>query len=192
MAIKVYNRKGNISLKEKAMVRELEKALAKLEAEGQALDFKLTPEQEARLKSHPDGPKKAAQEIIEELKKTVFAGQNVNIRDEYNYKSENWTGTHMHAEFEPGSANGGLISGPKSGYPFLGHGTELVIPDAEKLKNAAGTTKTELTDLFTGSSEYDRQIVDLLATLNSKMEDISDTLSRANRTHESILNHIKV
>lgn len=40
MAIKVYNRKGNISLKEKAMVRELEKAIAKLEAEGQSLDFK--------------------------------------------------------------------------------------------------------------------------------------------------------
>jgi len=33
MAIKVYNRKGNVSLKEKAMVRELEKAVAKLQQE---------------------------------------------------------------------------------------------------------------------------------------------------------------
>jgi hypothetical protein len=40
MAIKVYNRKGNISLKEKAMVRGIEKAIAQLEAEGESLDFK--------------------------------------------------------------------------------------------------------------------------------------------------------
>lgn len=39
MAIKVYNRKGNISLKEKAMVREVEKALSQLEIEGKPLDF---------------------------------------------------------------------------------------------------------------------------------------------------------
>ena len=40
MAIKVYNRKGNISLKEKAMVRELEKAVAKLQQEDPNFQFK--------------------------------------------------------------------------------------------------------------------------------------------------------
>lgn len=39
MAIKVYNRKGNISLKEKAMVREVENALSQLEIKGKPLDF---------------------------------------------------------------------------------------------------------------------------------------------------------
>lgn len=41
MAIKVYNRKGNITLKEKAMVRELEKAVTKLQQAD--ANFKLTP-----------------------------------------------------------------------------------------------------------------------------------------------------
>jgi len=41
MSVKVYNRKGNISLKEKAMVRELEKAVAKLQQTDP--NFKLTP-----------------------------------------------------------------------------------------------------------------------------------------------------
>jgi hypothetical protein len=40
MAIKVYNRKGNIGLKEKAMVRELEKAVAKLQQEDPNFQFK--------------------------------------------------------------------------------------------------------------------------------------------------------
>lgn len=40
MAIKVYNRKGNITLKEKAMVRELEKAVAKLQQEDPNFSFK--------------------------------------------------------------------------------------------------------------------------------------------------------
>lgn len=41
MAVKIYTRKGNISLKEKAMVRELEKAVTRLSAEDP--NFKLTP-----------------------------------------------------------------------------------------------------------------------------------------------------
>jgi hypothetical protein len=40
MAVKVYNRKGNISLKEKAMVRELEKAVLKLQQEDPNFQFK--------------------------------------------------------------------------------------------------------------------------------------------------------
>ena len=40
MAIKVYTRKGNISLKEKAMVREVEKALSRLQQEDPNFKFK--------------------------------------------------------------------------------------------------------------------------------------------------------
>lgn len=40
MAIKVYNRKGNISLKEKAMVREVEKAIENLKQSDPNFDFK--------------------------------------------------------------------------------------------------------------------------------------------------------
>lgn len=39
MAIKVYNRKGNISLKEKAMVREVEKAVTRLQQEDPTFQF---------------------------------------------------------------------------------------------------------------------------------------------------------
>ena len=47
-----------------------------------------------------------------------------SARDEYNNPSSGATGGHFHAEL----ATGGIVRGPKTGYPAMLHGTEAVLP----------------------------------------------------------------
>jgi hypothetical protein len=80
--------------------------------QGLALDFALSP---------PPGSAQEAASIKQSLSGLGFA----KVRDEYFAdRNANTTGGHFHAEL----AYGGVVSGPKSGYPALLHGAEAVVP----------------------------------------------------------------
>lgn len=79
---------------------------------GLALDFVTNPP--------PMNPAQAA-----EIKRAVQGLGFASVKDEYFAdKNRYTTGGHFHAEL----AYGGVVSGPKSGYPTLLHGTEAVVP----------------------------------------------------------------
>ena len=80
---------------------------------GEAIDFVL-----------PDmavGDIEKGKQVIESLRALGFTGK---VLDEYNFPSSRATGPHFHAQL----ANGGIVSGPKSGYGAMLHGTEAVVP----------------------------------------------------------------
>jgi hypothetical protein len=79
---------------------------------GLALDFVTNPP-----------PMNAAQAA--EIKRSIQGLGFAKVKDEYFAdKNRYTTGGHFHAEL----AYGGVVSGPKSGYPTLLHGTEAVVP----------------------------------------------------------------
>lgn len=129
--------------------------------------------------------KQEADAIAAKLKDQLGARK---VLEEYFTQTKYGTGKHMHIDI--GAANGGLISGPKSGYPFLGHGTELVIPGADKLKEFKGASKEPLSSIFGGSSNS--EMVDLLSELNGKMDTFIYALESNNNIQENILRHMKV
>jgi hypothetical protein len=60
-----------------------------------------------------------------EIKRSIQGLGFASVKDEYFAdKNRYTTGGHFHAEL----AYGGVVSGPKSGYPTLLHGTEAVVP----------------------------------------------------------------
>jgi hypothetical protein len=81
-------------------------------AKGLAMDFAL-----AQKPSLQQG-----QEIVSTLK---GMGATLAI-DEYNNPSAKATAGHIHAEVS--AANGGIATGPKSGYAATLHGTEAIVP----------------------------------------------------------------
>jgi hypothetical protein len=79
---------------------------------GLALDFTTNP-----------APMDARQAM--DIKRSVQSLGFASVKDEYfSDKNRYTTGGHFHAEL----AYGGVVSGPKSGYPALMHGTEAVVP----------------------------------------------------------------
>ena len=83
--------------------------------QGNALDFTLS--------SAPS--KKEGQEIVEALKGMGFHF----AQDEYNNASAMATGGHIHAQIQ--AEKGGIVDGPKSGYPATLHGKEVIVPLAQ-------------------------------------------------------------
>ena len=79
---------------------------------GLALDFTTNP-----------APMDARQAM--DIKRSVQSLGFASVKDEYFSDKNRYTsGGHFHAEL----AYGGVVSGPKSGYPALMHGTEAVVP----------------------------------------------------------------
>lgn len=64
-----------------------------------------------------------------DLVRSILAqsGLQGRVIDEYLNPSKSATGGHIHVELEP-MAKGGVLSGPRSGYAALLHGTEAVVP----------------------------------------------------------------
>lgn len=77
---------------------------------GEAVDFTLTKEPSIR----------EGQSIVQKLKSMGFS----YAQDEYNNPSAINTGGHIHAQL----AEGGIVQGPKSGFPVTMHGREIVTP----------------------------------------------------------------
>ena len=137
--------------------------------EGLALDFKLdrrpTPEQ--------------GKEIVSAIKSMGAS----KVLDEYNNPSPSSTGPHIHVEI-PEFADGGIASGPKSGYPAMLHGTEAVIPLKNgavpvsiDMKNALGTKFFKDNDSSQNSKdnlEAIKQITDKLGLYDNATKIITD------------------
>lgn len=54
----------------------------------------------------------------------------------------------------PAAAEGGIFSGPKSGYPVLLHGTEAVVPEKKPLPKSDGTTAQAVAGGAAGAAKY--------------------------------------
>jgi len=96
----------------------------------------------------------------------------------------------LDSRFEPGNANGGILSGPDTGYRALLHGTEAVVPlpDGKNIPVELDTSKFDasMTALLDGIATPDPSASDRLAQLMEQSVELNgeilDTLKQGNKT----------
>jgi hypothetical protein len=156
---------------------------------GRALDFSLSP------------PPKDAKEAAAYKKKLQDMGF-AYVADEYFAdKGAYTTGGHFHAHI--GYADGGISTGPKSGYKATLHGTEAIIPMLDgktvsiELKNTgtsndfSGITnsiqaKSMMTSLTSNSQSSNKQSEDGAYTLLGKIETMINSIDQSNSTQDKL------
>jgi hypothetical protein len=165
--------------------------------EGRAVDFTLnkapTVEQSAK--------------IINILKGIGFS----TIKDEYNNPTATTEGKHFHAEIPgqelPSLDMGGLVRGPKSGFPAMLHGNEMVIPlspdsllaelgkkTAEQYNSDTKNEKQQNENISTTSLKDDllRANEVIAKVLTNKLDEVILKLDMGNQTSNKILRHSQV
>jgi hypothetical protein len=156
---------------------------------GRALDFSLNP------------PPKDAKEAAAYKKKLQDMGF-AYVADEYFAdKGAYTTGGHFHAHI--GYADGGIATGPKSGYKATLHGTEAIIPMLDgktvniELKNTgtsndfSGITnniqaKSMMASLTSNTQSSNTQSEDSAYTLLSKIENMITSIDQSNSTQDKL------
>lgn len=141
---------------------------------GEALDF--------ALGYAPD--KKKGGEIVQQLIGMGFK----SARDEYNNRSAGATGGHIHAEL----ATGGIVRGPKTGYPAMLHGTEAVLP-MNMLKDFGNmVTKFPFTTSSStpGSNDMD-SLIRVMEQVYGKIEEMVEYQRATKFVQEDILVQVK-
>ena len=128
---------------------------------GSALDFVI------------NDPKKASQ--VAGLVRGIAGVKSV--RDEYANLSSGGTGGHIHVEV-PSAEFGGILSGPKSGYQSMLHGSEAVIP------LAGGRSVPVEMPAFTGSLA---EQIGLLSEQNNMLGELISLMSNNNSISSKIL-----
>jgi hypothetical protein len=182
---------------------------------GRAVDFKLDlpPGQEAPSE-------RQFQELSNFMKGTL--GFDVVI-NEYKQKSRGWNGPHIHAHFNDPettmmggdnyqaptdmlqAALGGIASGPKSGFPIMLHGNEIIVPlDPNSIladlgKKSQEQIKTEMStfDKSVATEKLDttmfrdiaRQNQQLMEMLGIKLDNVINKLDTGNDTQSKILQY---
>lgn len=106
------------------------------------------------------------------------------VIDEYNNPSSGATAGHIHAELQ--AKNGGIFSGPITGYNVQLHGDEMVTP----MKKGVGVEKHPLSSA-PQTSGMSMEMSEMMGSLFSKIDDLIDLQRRANSTREEILTHAK-
>jgi hypothetical protein len=143
---------------------------------GQAIDFTL----------QKDPTPEEFTEIAKKLRNFGFTG---SIKDEYNKPDGGTRGKHIHAEL----ATGGIISGPKTGYPAMLHGTEAVIP--MNMFKDFGNLITKLPLLSgTGTGNNNNSMDSLISVMDSiatKIDEMVNYQRRSVNTQEEILTYTK-
>lgn len=148
--------------------------IASKHKEGKALDFTLskrpTPEQGAKL--------------VEQLKSMGFS----YAQDEYNKPSDGSTGGHIHAQL----ATGGIVRGPKTGYPAMLHGTEAVLPMNMFKDFGNMITKFPFTSgsSMPGSGDMD-SLIKIMEQVYVKIEEMVDYQRATKFVQEDILVQVK-
>ncbi len=165
--------------------------------EGRAVDFTVnkapTSEQSAK--------------IINILKGIGFS----KVIDEYNNPSATTQGKHFHAEVPaqklPSLDMGGLIRGPKSGFPAMLHGNEMVIPlspdsllaelgkkSSEQISTETKTAQQQADTLSSSNIKEDliRANEMIAKVLTSKLDEVIYKLDMGNQTSNKILRHSQV
>jgi hypothetical protein len=155
---------------------------------GQAIDFTLT---------RPPTPEEG-QQITDQLKKMGFGF----VQDEYNNAKGYTTGGHIHAQLS--AADGGITSGPSTGYPATLHGNEVIVPlDAnsilEKLASTPASQFTEsastTTSTITGTEINDRiieMLTDKFDVMIARLDDMISELAESNDTQSDLLKYSKI
>jgi len=156
---------------------------------GQAIDFTLTK---------PPTPEEG-QQIADQLKKMGFGF----VQDEYNNAKSYTTGGHIHAQIS--AADGGITSGPSTGYPATLHGNEVIVPlDAnsilEKLASTPAIQPTDnatstTTSTITGTDINDRiieMLTDKFDSMIAKLDDVISELAESNDTQSDLLKYSKI
>lgn len=156
---------------------------------GRALDFSLNP------------PPKDAKEAAMYKKKLQDMGF-AYVADEYFAdKGAYTTGGHFHAHI--GYADGGIATGPKSGYKATLHGTEAIIPMLDgktvniELKNTgtsndfSGITnniqaKSMMASLTSNTQSSNTQSEDSAYTLLGKIESMISSIDQSNSTQDKL------
>jgi hypothetical protein len=100
--------------------------------------------------------------------------------------------------YGPGNANGGILSGPDTGYRALLHGTEAIVPlpDGKNIPVTLDTSKFDasITALLDGIPKSDSSSSDRLAQLMEQgielNSEILDTLKQGNRTNHRMVRAI--
>jgi hypothetical protein len=131
-------------------------------ARGMAMDFAL-----AQKPSKEQGA-----EIVSALK---GMGASLAI-DEYNNPSAKATAGHIHAQVS--AANGGVATGPKSGYAATLHGTEAIVPlpDGKMIP-------VEMPGIDISMSEQN----DILEQQLDRLDEMIQFMKKQNNTSEKIL-----
>ena len=165
--------------------------------EGRAVDFTVnktpTPEQSAK--------------IINILKGIGFS----KVNDEYNNPTATTQGKHFHAEVPaqelPSLDMGGLVKGPKSGFPAMLHGNEMVIPlspdsllaelgkkSSEQISTETKTAQQQADTLSSSNIKEDliRANEMIAKVLTSKLDEVILKLDMGNQTSNKILRHSQV
>ena len=164
--------------------------------EGRAVDFTVnktpTPEQSAK--------------IINILKGIGFN----KVNDEYNNPTATTQGKHFHAEVPaqelPSLDMGGLVRGPKSGFPAMLHGNEMVIPLspdsllAELGRKSSEQINTETKNAQQAESLSTSNIKDdliranemIAKVLTNKLDEVILKLDAGNQVSNKILRHSQV
>jgi len=165
--------------------------------EGRAVDFTVnktpTPEQSAK--------------IINILKGIGFS----KVNDEYNNPTATTQGKHFHAEVSPQELPsldmGGLVRGPKSGFPAMLHGNEMVIPlspdsllaelgkkTSEQVSTETKSAQQQLDTLSTSNLKDDlfRANEMIAKVLTSKLDEVINKLDAGNQTSSKILRYSQV
>jgi len=141
---------------------------------GEALDFAL-----------PYAPsREEGNRIVDQLVGLGFK----KARDEYNNPSGGATGGHIHAEL----ATGGIVRGPKTGYPAMLHGTEAVLP-MNMLKDFGNQiTKFPFTSgsNMGGTNDMD-SLLRIMEQVYGKIEEMVDYQRATKFVQEDILVQVK-
>jgi hypothetical protein len=141
---------------------------------GEALDFAL---------SYRPSPEEGNR-IVDQLIGLGFK----SARDEYNNPSDGATGNHFHAEL----ATGGIVRGPKTGYPAMLHGTEAVLP-MNMLKDFGNQiTKFPFTSgsNMGGTNDMD-SLLRIMEQVYGKIEEMVDYQRATKFVQEDILVQVK-
>jgi len=182
---------------------------------GRAVDFKL---------QLPPGQEKPTDKQFQEL--SSFLKSNLGfdeVTNEYTKKSAGWTGPHIHAHFnDPEStmmggdnfraptdmlqaALGGIASGPKSGYPTMLHGNEIIVPldpnsiladlgkkSQEQIKTEMSTFEKSMsgdnldTTVFRDIAKQNQQLMEMIGY---KLDNVINKLDTGNDTQDKILKY---
>ena len=102
---------------------------------------------EKKGESLVEGPKS----VYEQFRKLLLSNE---IKDIYGAPQSK---TNLVTKL-PAAAEGGIFSGPKSGYPVLLHGTEAVVPEKKPLPNSDGTTTQAVAGGVAGAAKYSSSV----------------------------------
>jgi hypothetical protein len=182
---------------------------------GRAVDFKL---------QLPPGQEKPTERQFQELASYMKGTLGFDVvSNEYTQKSRGWNGPHIHAHFNDPentmmggdnfqaptdmlqAALGGIASGPKSGYPTMLHGNEIIVPldpnsiladlgkkSQEQIKTEMSTFEKSMsgdnldTTVFRDIAKQNQQLMEMIGY---KLDNVINKLDTGNDTQDKILKY---